>query len=107
MRISDWSSDVCSSDLRFLGGIIGRGKWCRDSAAHRPEIDNRAAAARFHMRKHFLHRDQRAFQSGIEHPVPFGLAKGFKRRGWVGTHGRLARAETLGIVDEEDRKSVV
>src|SRR3546814_1939355 len=31
---------------RFLGGIIGRGKWCRDSAAHRLEIDNRAAAAR-------------------------------------------------------------
>src|SRR3546814_12594875 len=27
---------------RFLGGIIGRGKWCRDSAAHRPEIDNSA-----------------------------------------------------------------
>src|SRR3546814_13951786 len=23
MRISDWSSDVCSSDLRMLGGIRG------------------------------------------------------------------------------------
>src|SRR3546814_11100519 len=35
---------------RFLGGIIGRGKWCRESSAHRPEIDNRAAAAGVHMR---------------------------------------------------------
>src|SRR3546814_19270471 len=25
MRISDWSSDVCSSDLYFLGGLLGTG----------------------------------------------------------------------------------
>src|SRR3546814_10161656 len=25
MRISDWSSDVCSSDLLFAGGAVGRG----------------------------------------------------------------------------------
>src|SRR3546814_1035223 len=24
MRISDWSSDVCSSDLKFFGNVIGR-----------------------------------------------------------------------------------
>src|SRR3546814_2372930 len=24
MRISDWSSDVCSSDLRQIGGVVGQ-----------------------------------------------------------------------------------
>src|SRR3546814_3563073 len=33
MRISDWSSDVCSSDLRSGRAAGGRG---RDGAAHRP-----------------------------------------------------------------------
>src|SRR3546814_2905833 len=36
MRISDWSSDVCSSDLRYWNAIVGNGGqesqcgWCKD-----------------------------------------------------------------------------
>src|SRR3546814_16346172 len=29
MRISDWSSDVCSSDLRPAVAARGSGRWCR------------------------------------------------------------------------------
>src|SRR3546814_5330036 len=37
MRISDWSSDVCSSDLAILGGDLG---WVRDG-----ELDEELNAA--------------------------------------------------------------
>src|SRR3546814_951518 len=34
MRISDWSSDVCSSDLCFVRGRLARGGVVRAIAAH-------------------------------------------------------------------------
>src|SRR3546814_17560678 len=40
MRISDWSSDVCSSDLRSYG--------CRAQAARSPECREPAGANRTH-----------------------------------------------------------
>src|SRR3546814_3866758 len=39
MRISDWSSDVCSSDLTTLRAALSRcfhGVWLRDDAVHLP-----------------------------------------------------------------------
>src|SRR3546814_2291737 len=33
MRISDWSSDVCSSDLEFTVGVVGNGPTARVVAA--------------------------------------------------------------------------
>src|SRR3546814_4421397 len=38
MRISDWSSDVCSSDLRCAGARSGR---CRDRHGHRRRCRDR------------------------------------------------------------------
>src|SRR3546814_11461369 len=46
MRISDWSSDVCSSDLRVVVGLAGR---------------------RFHVQDHRL-----ALVGGVEHVAGFG-----------------------------------
>src|SRR3546814_5276417 len=49
MRISDWSSDVCSSDLDLLGLPIDRmaefleWEW---ALIHAPDIDDRAAGVR-------------------------------------------------------------
>src|SRR3546814_9974242 len=47
MRISDWSSDVCSSDLPF-GLVLGQGQHGRDGFAlrKRQEVDHRSAARR-------------------------------------------------------------
>src|SRR3546814_18003454 len=38
MRISDWSSDVCSSDLRMLVEILGDQNLGADRHRHAPEI---------------------------------------------------------------------
>src|SRR3546814_6831758 len=38
MRISDWSSDVCSSDLRIPGRDL---RGCREAADRPPNFDNR------------------------------------------------------------------
>src|SRR3546814_1832471 len=58
MRISDWSSDVCSSDLRTGGGAPVRGKILRACEGVRPggAGDGRAAAARYQGRR----RDRRS-----------------------------------------------
>src|SRR3546814_2423781 len=42
MRISDWSSDVCSSDLKHLktvspGGPVSACQWCRKPCCQRSE----------------------------------------------------------------------
>src|SRR3546814_13466748 len=45
MRISDWSSDVCSSDLTGIGeiGIVLSGSYARqDVAAFKPRVDRDA-----------------------------------------------------------------
>src|SRR3546814_7203869 len=39
MRISDWSSDVCSSDLRKLGLLAGSGEFAKGDAAFGLEAD--------------------------------------------------------------------
>src|SRR3546814_13310605 len=45
MRISDWSSDVCSSDLRAVRGVaVGveeRGQLARDLVGDRPQVAGR------------------------------------------------------------------
>src|SRR3546814_2503906 len=44
MRISDWSSDVCSSDLRNLAWLPRVGDALRDAAvAERDAVENRSA----------------------------------------------------------------
>src|SRR3546814_11276678 len=45
MRISDWSSDVCSSDLRPCGGAYRQGPAPAANATHRPGWQVQAARA--------------------------------------------------------------
>src|SRR3546814_7352636 len=44
MRISDWSSDVCSSDLVEAGDLAGRG--AGDAVGHVGQLPRRGAKAR-------------------------------------------------------------
>src|SRR3546814_4380120 len=46
MRISDWSSDVCSSDLSARSAPDGRGRGSPRSARRLPASDQRPAAER-------------------------------------------------------------
>src|SRR3546814_3449769 len=82
MRISDWSSDVCSSDLTVPGYIFGAGKNGQiDAMADGPEIERRRPGI-VHQRHdspclghrddrgHILHFEgeaSRAFQRSEEH----------------------------------------
>src|SRR3546814_3029870 len=49
VRISDWSSDVCSSDLLDIGGIMHR---LYPVTLHRPGFMKREGPARRHQRFH-------------------------------------------------------
>src|SRR3546814_1051877 len=88
MRISDWSSDVCSSDLRRALRDF------RQIAQHRFRIADAAAATYFGRRRALAEdlclRDQRQLVR-IE-------AKAFLQ--WC-----QRDAETLAVADEVDRKS--
>src|SRR3546814_14637690 len=57
MRISDWSSDVCSSDL---------GVSLTDEALHRRHVDDRTAAAFDHVRDLVLHAQELADEIDVE-----------------------------------------
>src|SRR3546814_3418282 len=48
MRISDWSSDVCSSDLLVAGGLLGDGRQGGGSSTQR---DGRGQHGRTHPRQ--------------------------------------------------------
>src|SRR3546814_5454785 len=82
MRISDWSSDVCSSDLLRLGGLRGGEP---DDLVH--HVDRAAAADRVGL-------------ADADHPLP--------RRGHVAVGvAEPAGLLRLGCEHGEDRKSVV
>src|SRR3546814_14951032 len=55
MRISDWSSDVCSSDLVYIRGLFG----CFDQIG-RQQIVGRAISAEFGMEGYY-HRHERHY----------------------------------------------
>src|SRR3546814_20096028 len=79
MRISDWSSDVCSSDLRPLAGKGGAG-----DALHRREIEG----------------------TGIVLDQPGGV-QGVFRHEVLLLRLQPQRRQGAGAVDAADRKSVV
>src|SRR3546814_4701388 len=54
MRISDWSSDVCSSDLRAGQGVDEEGERCTGSIAVAPAADEE------------IHTDQREVEEDVE-----------------------------------------
>src|SRR3546814_1369066 len=78
MRISDWSSDVCSSDLfrilveAFAARVVHRGDF----------LDQRIDIARHHrlVREHVVRRD--AGLAGVAHATPRGLQRGVLHRHW-------------------------
>src|SRR3546814_1836824 len=60
MRISDWSSDVCSSDLRLHAGLIWPERRCRqtDSGIERPGRRAGRLRAVARLRHHGLFSEQ-------------------------------------------------
>src|SRR3546814_3663923 len=54
MRISDWSSDVCSSDLRIADAEIARDELAAVIVQHRPGAAVRAAGGRGFLPAHQL-----------------------------------------------------
>src|SRR3546814_5954253 len=50
MRISDWSSDVCSSDLVFESPVVGQLSRCASAAARARQRGTRAQLHRHHNR---------------------------------------------------------
>src|SRR3546814_4537550 len=48
MRISDWSSDVCSSDLRVEGGLVGLVERCEVLEVLRVDLVDEHEAVRGH-----------------------------------------------------------
>src|SRR3546814_14134813 len=79
MRISDWSSDVCSSDLRGEGLV--------DADQHIGDVDDGDAVDRgFHGGEPALQRDMGALQLGD-----------------VGAHADQAAAPGVALADQKDR----
>src|SRR3546814_18731529 len=92
MRISDWSSDVCSSDLVHPG--LGRGVAGLPELAglpvHRTDVDDPAESARRHALDRVAAVVEHAVQVHLQHRVPLPallLAQG----GGAGHAGGLYR----------------
>src|SRR3546814_2411326 len=73
MRISDWSSDVCSSDLRHLGLIIRREPW-RARAGERG-VAQMPAPARVHRRDQLHARGEGDVRIGARDTDHAGLQR--------------------------------
>src|SRR3546814_7987188 len=76
MRISDWSSDVCSSDLRDGGEVDAEIRQLDGAVQRMEEALQRVADDRRLLEDLFLHEvavlalaDQRAGQRGLPHPA--------------------------------------
>src|SRR3546814_15164348 len=76
MRISDWSSDVCSSDLEAfdgeLGSAVGGGAHEAERAAHRGEVEDVSAALAAHDRQYRAGDAEAAEDVGGELPLDGG-----------------------------------
>src|SRR3546814_14539413 len=84
MRISDWSSDVCSSDLELAGRGIADGIMRRNRPKHRLSADEVA-------RNHALSRRRRAVEK------LFGTLKRSYRLGRVPYFNRARNATALAL----------
>src|SRR3546814_17142777 len=104
MRISDWSSDVCSSDLRYLQGRSRQGtRLPKHPYLHLHDLSDRCTARR-HPQIHVKRRGAEIilFLDGVVNIYP-GLVAPPQRRV---RKPRLARA-TKKVLASRDRKSVV
>src|SRR3546814_19411382 len=75
MRISDWSSDVCSSDLSGIAGAFTRAKLEDLFLGHYRDTDFRLVEARLHRKRGSGSRARRTVFAGllcdVSVPVPF------------------------------------
>src|SRR3546814_5860753 len=97
MRISDWSSDVCSSDLLQPGGDVGRvigSRFVRD-----PEIGEQERCGQLGGR--FLHGERVLGPLGAEIPVePMGCATG------MSCLVNMGGVEAVGVVEGAEIRHV-
>src|SRR3546814_2913736 len=99
MRISDWSSDVCSSDLLYLGR--GRRHGDVDQIALRQDIDRRQlSGSRAAVRRQQVDPDKRAGRGGAGQDIAADI-RADKRSAQCG--GRIAAdaAQSAGQRSEE------
>src|SRR3546814_1787301 len=98
MRISDWSSDVCSSDLR--GEIV-------DGQRDRRRMRLARFRARMDRRDHRIRKGcERAAMAGVDGiGVPFGDAKRHARAGPVDEDRTESFAITLAVIGKGEWKS--
>src|SRR3546814_14478918 len=101
MRISDWSSDVCSSDLGVLNVVVGRGESVGNALINHPRVNMisltgdiatgrkvLAAAAKSVKRTHLelggtgpvLVFDDAAIAAGVQGLRPFGYSNAGQAR---------------------------
>src|SRR3546814_13297044 len=99
MRISDWSSDVCSSDLVADSKADGRQGPVRDVRARRKACDAVWAGPEGEARRHGAARPE---AGGRQHLI--GGRKGGRHGGWT---ARRTSASTLGNVGRSHLKNAV
>src|SRR3546814_5328029 len=108
MRISDWSSDVCSSDLRDGGEVDAEIRQLDGAVQRMEEALQRVADDRRLLEDLFLHEvavlalaDQRAGQRGLPH-----LALDRPVLGVVHRRARFGELDPVALLQvAEDRKS--
>src|SRR3546814_20690959 len=97
MRISDWSSDVCSSDLSGAGTLVWVRRYDLAEFAVVLEPEETLAAARraFYVGMNAL-ADALSFHSPPERPVSLHWHDAIRIRGGVGGGGRIGWPEREG-----------
>src|SRR3546814_4016041 len=68
MRISDWSSDVCSSDRRHVGPVLGA-----DVGGDAADVHDRAATAGHHHRQHGAAHEEGAVEDDGHDLAPLAV----------------------------------
>src|SRR3546814_3545771 len=115
MRISDWSSDVCSSDLAFAAGMIAQERWrgCGAGGLARSRLrDRNETGARMGRR---MSGDLRAGSADVEMDLVGlrrragggGQAHPLRRQAHIGEGAQHALGVAPRVVAVQDRKSVV
>src|SRR3546814_3351293 len=74
MRISDWSSDVCSSDLRHCEGLGERASPLRQLRLRPPVLRPKQRAPRPTLEQVVVRDAQAAGENVVEHLIGAGLA---------------------------------
>src|SRR3546814_18918697 len=94
MRISDWSSDVCSSDLEFAEARVGD-----------PEVEGETAGAQMLVRHHRGPRRQPAWKAKADAAeLPDIMVGGENQRVGLGTNGPR-HAETPADMLHDTRRA--